>query len=158
LIRRKSRQMARRAALTEQDCEDLEQEVLLRLLRRLPPPEFGRARFEALVLTILRHTAANLLRARRAAKRGYGRARPLYPGDDVPAARGRGAQDLADLADDLASVLARLPPEDRDLAEHLKCQSIAAVARERGVPRTTLCAAIRRLRARFERAGLRGYL
>ena len=40
----------------------------------------------------------------------------------------------------------------------MKTQSISAIAREIGVPRTTLNDTVRRLRQRFEAAGLRDYV
>jgi transposase-like protein len=40
----------------------------------------------------------------------------------------------------------------------LKSHSIAEIARDLGVPRTTLNDTVRRLRQRFEQAGLRAYL
>jgi transposase-like protein len=59
---------------------------------------------------------------------------------------------------DLAEVIDSMPGELRDLAKRMKTQSISAIAREIGVPRTTLNDAVRRLRQRFEQAGLRDYL
>jgi RNA polymerase sigma-70 factor (ECF subfamily) len=162
LIRRKAGQLIGRAGLTPQDRDDLEQKLVLHLLRRLP--DGARAYPEALVLAVLFRYAANILRAGRAAKRDSRRARPLGGSGDVPAGgdRRRPAvrtdEEWAELASDVADVLAGLPPDDRDLAERLMRQSKAAAARGLGVPRTTLYVALRRLRARFERAGLRGYL
>jgi RNA polymerase sigma-70 factor (ECF subfamily) len=162
LIRRKAGQLIGRAGLTRQDTADLEQELLLHLLERLPGIACHRTYPEALVLTVLYRAAANVLRSRRAAKRDYRRARPLHPGDEARAVRagsgGRGAEQLAELAGDVAAVLITLPPEERDLAERLTRQSLAEVARETGVARTTLYGAVRRLRVRFERAGLKDYL
>jgi hypothetical protein len=59
---------------------------------------------------------------------------------------------------DLAEALARLPAELRDLAEQLRDRPLAAIARERGVPRSTLNEVRQRLRRRLEKAGLRDYL
>ena len=58
----------------------------------------------------------------------------------------------------LDSVLDRLPPKLRDLAERLKGDSLSQIARDTGVPRTTLYESVRRLRQIFERAGLGKYL
>jgi DNA-directed RNA polymerase specialized sigma24 family protein len=164
LIRRKSRQLARRAGMTEQDRDDIQQHLLVHLLEHLPGIGARRAYPEAVVLTVLFRWAANFLRARRAAKRDHRRTRPLGGSGDVPVGgdrrspAARGDDELADLAADVADVLADLPPEERELAELLMGQSKAGAARALGVPRTTLYAAIGRLRARFERAGLRAYL
>jgi RNA polymerase sigma-70 factor (ECF subfamily) len=70
----------------------------------------------------------------------------------------RSPAELAQLAGDVADVLAKAPEELRDLAERLKTQSVSEIARDTGVPRTTLYEAVRHLRRRFESAGLKEYL
>lgn len=55
---------------------------------------------------------------------------------------------------DVRSVLLSCPPELRELGEALKVASLAQVARERGVPRTTLHHLKRRLKKRLIHAGL----
>jgi len=70
----------------------------------------------------------------------------------------RSEEELSRLAQDLADVMAKLPDELRDLAERLKTQTRSEIARDMGIPRTSLGALIRRLRQQFEDAGLRDYL
>ena len=65
---------------------------------------------------------------------------------------------MAQLVLDTAEVIAGLTPELRELAERLKADSVSQVARDLGVPRTTLNGRIQELRRRFERARLRDYL
>ncbi|MCX7428988.1 MAG: hypothetical protein NTW96_25600 [Planctomycetia bacterium] len=55
-------------------------------------------------------------------------------------------------------MMVTLPDRLRDLAERLKSQTISKIARDIGVPRTTLNESVRRLRQRFENGGLKDYL
>lgn len=177
LIRHKARRLIGRAGLREQDREDLEQELTCRLLARLPAFDPRKGRHAAFVRLVIARIADNLLRDRLARRRDHRHTRSLEApvrGDDelVRLAqaitrshhddrRGRHPRpdpELAQLAGDLGVVLSVLPPKLRDLAERLMRQSVAAAARELGVPRTTLYGDIRRLRRHFERAGLRDYL
>jgi hypothetical protein len=50
----------------------------------------------------------------------------------------RTPQEYVDLASDIATVLERLPEAQRDLCERLQAQSLSAIARELGIPRSTL--------------------
>ena len=65
---------------------------------------------------------------------------------------------LAELGMDLADVMAQLPNDLRELCVRLQHDSISQIARDLGVPRTTVSTAVARLRAYFERAGMRGHL
>jgi RNA polymerase sigma-70 factor (ECF subfamily) len=176
LVRRKARQIIGRAGLTAQDREDVEQELLLRAIRRLSGRDPQQAHAPAFIITVIKHLAANLLRdrgARRPPCSTQSLATPLLTPEgptDLAAAMGRrelearlgvhGRSDaeLAQLVADAADVLAGLPAELRELAERLKTQSVADIARDMGVPRMTLYQKVRLLRMRFERAGLKDYL
>ena len=176
LIRRKARRLVGRAGIKAQDRQDLEQELVAGLLRRLPDRVPCRPHDEALVTTAVEQIAANLLRRLQAAKRGGSPASlsTVVPTADGPAERAaavggaerdarrgvrpRTDQDLADLAADVASVLAGLPAGRRAGAVRLMTGTVAEAARDLGVPRTTLHEKVRRLRRPFERAGLKDYL
>jgi DNA-directed RNA polymerase specialized sigma24 family protein len=99
--------------------------------------------------------AANILRTRRTAKRNSGPIASLSTplGGDVPdlatavgtperdAVRGTSPRDevgLRELALDVAGLLERLPEELRALAVGLMSESLTALARRLGVPRSTL--------------------
>jgi RNA polymerase sigma-70 factor (ECF subfamily) len=178
IIRRKVRQLIGRAGFTRQDREDLEQELALRLVQRLPLFDPGRAHRNVFITTVIERCVANILRDKQAGKRDYRRMRslnvPVDAGDeastelanaigahehDARCGRSpRNQEELAQLVNDVAEVLTRLPAELRGLVERLKSQSISEIARDQGVPRTTLYASIRRLRQHFEKAGLKDYL
>lgn len=126
---------------------------------------------------IERHTA-NILRNKQAAKRDHRRISSLNVtiniDDDetaelaqaisqreLNARRGchpRSDEELAHHAQDMAEVMATLPDELRELAERLKTQNVSEVARDIGIPRTTLHESVRHLRRRFESTGLKEFL
>jgi RNA polymerase sigma-70 factor (ECF subfamily) len=178
LIRRKARRLARRRGSTHQDREDIEQDLVLDLLERLPAFDPDKADRDVFVRMVVSHAVADLLRRTRARKRDdrsvASLGAPLADEGDGPpdlaAAVGRPERDArlgrrprddaeqAQLALDLAEVVARLPPALRDLAERLKTRSVSEVARDLGIPRTTLRDRLRVIGGRLERAGLRDYL
>jgi RNA polymerase sigma-70 factor (ECF subfamily) len=163
IIRRKARLLVGRAGFTEQDRQDLEQELVLRLLQSLDlfDPEQGHSNVFA--TTVIERAVGTILRKRRAKKRDA-RVRSLDRGqskDDKspePVDPRPSGQEAFDLASDLADVLARLPDDLRALAERLKSSSLSRVAEDLGVPRTSLQRRVQRLRQCFEDAGLRIYL
>lgn len=178
LIKERVKQMIGRNGFTPSDREDLEQEFALYLwqcLRRLKEPLQDRQGF---FRKIIADHAVTLIRRREAEKRDHFRVSSLseqvidcdgqpvemaqtVPDDHVRSRLGvapSSSLDDMELAHDVAAVLAKLPPDLRDLCERLKRHSITEVARQLGVPRTTLHDAIRRLRQHFEDAGLRDYL
>jgi RNA polymerase sigma-70 factor (ECF subfamily) len=164
IIRRKVRLLVGRAGFTRQDRDDLEQELVLRLLQSLDLFDPEQAHPNVFITTVIERAVAMILRERRAKKRDSGVVRSLdqakaKDGSSAEPADPRGGgQDRFDLASDLAEVFARLPEELRDLAERLKSQSLSQAARDLGVPRTTLQRQVQRLRQSFEDAGLRIYL
>ncbi len=175
IVRRKARSLVGSAGLTRQDVADVEQELILRLLDVLgtlgtaAPSGAGRL---AYVQRLVDRFALNLLRARRAAKRDPGPitslAAPLAGsdakdlGDTVgahqrAAVRGAAPRDDAELrllALDVAAVLDRLPDDLRAIALGLMQESLTALARRRGVPRSTLRDRLRGIRDRLARENL----
>jgi RNA polymerase sigma factor (sigma-70 family) len=153
-----------RAGFTSQDREDLEQELILRLLQSLHLFDPGQAHRNVFVTTVIERAVAMILRERLAKKRDSGVVRSFDQGQTKagtspePVDPRPSDQEAFDLASDLAEVLARLPDDLRALAERLKSQSVSQAARDLGVPRTTLQRRVERLRKTFEDAGLRIYL
>jgi RNA polymerase sigma-70 factor (ECF subfamily) len=155
IIRRKIKQLVGRAGFTRQDREDLEQELMLRLLQSLHRFDPDQGHQNVFVTTVIERAFAMIVRERLAKKRDGGVVRSL---DDEPVDSLPSDQEAFDLASDLADILARLPDDLRALAERLKSQSVSQAARDLGVPRTTLQRQVQRLRQIFEDAGLRIYL
>jgi len=178
IVRRKVRQIIGRAGYTAQDQKDLEQELLARLVQSLKSFDPAQAHRKCFVTAVVERDVANILRDAKAEKRDHRRIGSLNVtievneegptelaetiGDREYDARRcrhpRSAEELAQLASDLAEVVATLPEELRDLAQRLKTQSIAEAARDLGVPRTTLNHSVRRMRERFVQTGLREYV
>lgn len=161
LIRAAARRLSFRSGFQRHEAEDLEQELARRLLdglRRYDPAAGGRGAFAGV---IVRNAVANLLRDRRARKRRDHRTVRLEVPDTTDQRRSvgaRSAEEQSDLRQDVAAVLGKLSAQDCDLAERVVKTNVAQAARDLGVPRTTVAEQLRRLRARFERAGLRQYL
>jgi RNA polymerase sigma-70 factor (ECF subfamily) len=178
LIRKKANQVIGRAGITAQDREDLEQELILGLLRRRRSYDPRRGRSTTFSRLAVVHVLANVLRARHAKKRGAGSTTSLSKrvttddgvhadlGQTVAAGdqdkhrgrRPRTPAEAADLARDVTDILEVLPTELRDLAVRLKTDTITQVARDLGKPRSTVASWVRQLRQRFEQADLRDYL
>ena len=70
----------------------------------------------------------------------------------------RSEEELVQLALDMAEVIATLPESWQILLELRKTQTMTEIADELGVPRTTLNDWMRRIRTRFEKAGMQDYL
>lgn len=178
IIRRKINQLVGRAGFIRQDRDDLQQDLFLRVLQSLPSFNSRRGHRNKFITAVVERHVANILRNKRAEKRDHRRIGSLNVmvriGEDettelaetigqreLDARRGRhprSQEELAQLAQDMAEVIAKLPEELRDLAERMKTQSVAEIARDMGIPRTTLHESVRRLRQRFEKAGLKHYV
>jgi len=167
-IRRKVRQMIGCAGFSWHDQEDLEQDLISHFLKANCSFDPGKAHPNAFATTVIQRFVINLLRNKRAKKRDHRRARSLDPtsGDvdgryDRQVRRGqctRAEDEMAELVMDTAEMLSRLPGPLRDLAERLMHDSVTNVARDMGIPRTTIYTEIARLRRRFEKTGLKDYM
>jgi len=179
VIRHKARQLVGTAGFTKSDREDLEQEMMLDVLQRLPKFDANKATHKTFVARIIERKISKLLRHQASEMRDYRREsysldERIDDGDGSTVARGetiaqeeldrrlgrrkRSDQEEWELAHDVAATLARLPEHLRRLCELLKTGSISEAAREMGVPRTTLNDHVKKLREIFEDAGLRDYL
>ena len=179
LIRYKARRLIGQAGFTASDREDIEQELVLDLLRRLPKYNPKRAQLNTFIARVVEHKIASLIEARKAGIRDYRRC-PFSLNDRFEDEEGRsvervdtldqedyllrtGAQsrpsdELSALTIDVAAVLESLPPELRELCRRLKAESVTEISRDTGVPRGTIYEGIKKLREIFEDAGLRDYL
>jgi len=180
VIRHKARQLIGKYGFTRDDYDDLQQEMMLDLLRRLGKYDPSKAGLSTFVARIVDRKVSTLIRHQRQEKRDYrrqvcsldaqvedqyGEARGLdevlsqdaY--DDEVARHDRPEAERLDLRLDLSLVLDELPEDLRQLALRLQTRTVAEIARELGVPRSTLYEkGIARLRKIFEDSGLREYL
>ena len=178
IVRRKARELVGVAGFTKQDVPDLVQELLAMVWQSLQSFDPSLGHQKALVTAVVERGAVTLLRIAKTKKRSTGSQRSLESvvdacsesqaelGDgvtDEDANRRRGlmqrsSEATTDLKLDIEALLESLPPDMQLLAEQLKEKSIAEIARESSVPRTTLNDSVRRLEQRFRSAGIDGYL
>lgn len=175
IIKRNVRQMIGRAGFKAQDREDLEQTLLLRLIRSLKSFDPERGHLNAFATVVVESATSKILRDAIAQKRDQrrmvyeanrrsdesgGQPIELIDSCEKDARHCRdplSAETLAELKLDLAEVIDRLPDPLRDLTGRLKTQSITEIARELRKPRTTIAGWVKRIRKHFEEAGLRDY-
>ena len=178
-IRHKARQLVGKAGFKKHDIKDLEQEMTLDLLSRLPKFDPDKAAQSTFVARVIERKISKLIRHRRQEMRDHRREtcslnEVVENGDgetteractidqdeaDMHAGRrSRTREDEAHLRLDVSLVLSGLPEDLREVAEHLMSETVTEAAKSLGMPRTTLYGAIGRLRRIFEDAGLREYL
>ena len=179
LIRYKARQLVGQAGFTASDRDDLEQELILDLLGRLPKYDPRRARRNTFIARVVEHRIATLIEARKAGIRDYRRCRCSLndrfedeEGRSVErsetldqedyllrtGAQSRPSEELSALAIDMAAVFEGLPSGLRDLCRRLGTETVTEISRDTGIPRGTIYESIRKLREIFEDAGLEDYL
>lgn len=173
LIRFKARTLAGKPPFCRSDREDLEQELRLDLLRRLPRFDPARASRDTFISRVLDHAAATLLEKARAAKRGNGLLQAslqdlVEDGDGgeterwqtLPAESSKRVPHVSnpDLAIDLGKVLSGLPEESRHLGELVFRLGLSEASRVTAVPRATLYGRLETIRLAVELAGLDDYL
>ena len=179
LIKYKARQLVGRVGFTESDREDLEQEMVLDLLRRLPKFDPKRAGRNTFIARIVEHKVATIIEAQKAGMRDY-RLCSCSLNDRLEDEEGRSIErmetinqedylrrtgklsrpmsELRNLSIDLRSAVQTLPPELRELCKRLQTESVTEISRDTGIPRGTIYESIKKLRAIFEDAGLKDYL
>ncbi len=178
-IRSKVRKLIGLAGFTESDRADLLQDFALDLLQRRKNFNPKTANWEAFVVVVCENRYATILEHRQAKVRSQERearslSQPIRDGEGnltnlgatLPDSQSgkrtgryrRSDQDASDLAHDVATVLEQMPPMMRKVCEIVMRDSKAAAARELGISQGKLYEILGRVRARFEKAGLRDYL
>ncbi len=178
LVRTKARQLSRRREFSVADREDIEQDLLLDLLTRLPRFDAARCQRSTFVHRVVNNRVARMVETRAAKKRGAsltfaslgdeanddaGQPEPRWATIDQRLSRRDApsvteADSRRDLQIDTAAAIRELPDDLRELAESLCLRTPSEAARESGVPRRTVRDRMTRIRARFERLGLRIYV
>ncbi len=179
IIKYKARQLVGRVGFTESDRQDLEQEMVFDLLRRLPKFKPERAQRNTFIARVVEHKVATIIEAQKAGMRDY-RLCPCSLNDRFENEEGgsveridtinqddylqrtgnlsRPISDLRGLSIDIRNAVEKLPPELRDLCKRLQVESVTEISRDTGIPRGTIYESIKKLRTLFEDAGLKDYL
>ena len=158
LIHHKAQQIIGKAGLRQCDLDDIKQEFTLDLLERMPKFNPNKASYNTFVARVVNRKLSRLLRDRYMKRRDYRREQCsvneyVDDGDDGwierAATLSQDDQDRrtdkhvlpeterTDLQLDVAQMLSDLPPKLGRAAEMLTRMSVAEVARELGVPRST---------------------
>lgn len=161
------------------EVEDVQQDLIEDVLRRLPKFNGDRAGVKTFVSRIIDNKIADLLKSHEAACRGRGDAReslddwvrdetgPWVRRDTTVDAAQRHTHlgvcerhdhEQRELELDVAGVMASLPPEQRELCSMLRTRTPTEIARQTGLPRSAIYKHIAAIRAAFIKAGLDHYL
>ena len=179
LIRHKARQLVGKYGFSESDRDDLEQELSIDLVERLPKYDPSKASKSTFINRLIERKISRMIRYRTQAMRDYrreqmslndrisdgkdGEAERVYTiSSDVQARRTgqhrRTEGEQRELCIDVRSVLDRLSPSLIQTAKVLMFHRPAAAARVIGIPRSTLYEQhIAQLREVFEERSLQKY-
>ena len=157
LVQCKARQLVGKAGYTWDDIKDIEQNLIQDLLERLPKFDPAKATLNTFAVRVVEGKISKLLRHRQAEMRDH-RREAFSMNEEIESEEGpmelhetigqdevdlrtgrynRPAADRAHLLMDMNAVLIGLSPELRQVADMLRTQSVAEVARELGIPRRT---------------------
>jgi len=177
-VRKCARQLVGRFGFKQQDREDIEQSLYLKLAKRLRTADPDDPKWKALLAISARRHIVSLIRVREAEKRNHRRSCSInvriggpegtvelsatVTSSEIPSHRRqmeRSEQEQLELAMDVNDCIAEIADGDqREFLERLKTDSIAQVARDMDIPRTTLNSWLHGLRKKFEKRSLKDYL
>jgi len=174
LIRCKAQQLIRKPEFKGTDPEDLEQEMILDLLQRLPQYDSVRAGRNTFTARVVEHKVATLLAFQHVPRRDAGgpvqslreevndakggAGGKVHSLDEEAGLRRIGADfrlegDRLEEKLDIEGIIEGLPEDLRQLSYLLRSKTLTEISEETGIPRTSLYRALARLRARFREAG-----
>jgi RNA polymerase sigma-70 factor (ECF subfamily) len=177
-VRKRARQLVGKHGFRESDRDEIEQVILVKLAKRLHKADPDNPKWKAYLATTVSHGIASMIRDKQAEKRDHRRSCSIHTvignDEDGPVELSdtigpreanarlgiapRSDAALAELGMDVADVMTQLPDDLRELCARLQHSSVSQIARDMGVPRTTVSTAVARLRAYFEEAGMRRHL
>ena len=157
LVHHKAWQLVGKAGYTQDDLVDIEQDLIKSLLACMPQFDPAKAKLNTFVDRVVGSKIVDLLRRRNAEIRNRGREAfslneeietedgsveiiETVSQDEIDLRTGRynrPAAERAHLQIDLNAVVAGLSPDLRQVADMLRTQSVAEVARDLGIPRRT---------------------
>jgi RNA polymerase sigma factor (sigma-70 family) len=148
LVRRTAADLVKSRDFNVSDRDDIEQDLIVRLLESWPQFDPAKGSATTFISTVVRNTVSNLIRRRRRELQTF------VASDSLPVLEESSHEDDVDLKCDVATVLAGLAPEDRDLAERLMTSSVRRIAEEDNESIANVRKRVERLRKVFEAAGL----
>ena len=167
-IRFQARQLARTRALPASDIEDIEQNLMLDLLGRMPAFDPSKSSKNTFIARVVENHAATLVKAARAEKRGAtirheslhsvihdGIGEPTESG--LWRTTGRDWDEVADLRHDLAHAMGDLPSNLVTLCRRLAVGTVTEVSRATGMSRPSIYDGIAKIRAALKKTGFDDY-
>lgn len=177
LIHHTALKMIGKAGIRKEDVEDIEGDLTVELIERLPKFDPHRAAYNTFVANVVRTKAKKILRDRRRERRDDRRedcSLNEYVEDDRGALVERGETmswekddqrlgvrsegEERDMVIDVETMLSQLPDDMRELCELAKTMPVVEAARRLGIPESTAFSRLRKLRTTFREAGLEDYL
>ena len=178
VIRRYANKLIRNGVAEKQDRETLVQEIRLRFLQRWCKFDSDFGHHKSFVCTVVNRCCSNISREIQAQRKGSKAVSlscmvSLPCGGKTELAQTIGEDELdrrlerkrrlsrtehLSLAHDLAMVLASLTPEQRQLIELLRSQTMAQITVALGIARSTLVSRLAVIRERMREANLQEYL
>jgi len=179
LVHRKANQLVKQSGFDASEQMDLTQDLIASIMQSLKAFDESVGHKYPFILAVVDRHVCNLLRTKKSRKRTSGAIISLNVsialedagpteliqtiGDremDRRLGRDRllSEEQLSDLRLDLARIIQDLPAAWQDLIERRKSQSVSEIARDLGIPRTTLNLWLLQIRERFAAAGLEEYL
>jgi len=176
LIKNKARQMVGTAGYTPLDQQDLEQELMVDLINRLPRFNPAIAKKNTFMIRVVEHRIATIYESRRAGRRDWRLCQSSLnsklnhkDGDtfeciDLVVSPLSGMEVESSVADqyafqiDFKKALGGLPEDLQDLCMRLKVQTLTEIAQELDVPRTSLYSKLRTIKNHFAALHMDEYL
>ncbi len=161
-ITQEARRLIGRFGLTEQDLEDITQDLILRVLKEVRRHNPARASCDTLIDRVVSHCATDLVRYHGAELRNrQGRTRSIDASTASEPNSTRFADPDSDQAvrqsdarTDVATLLSSLSDADRTIAEALRTATVTETANRLGVTRFHVYEALQRIRTRAVAIGL----
>lgn len=178
VLRKLGRDIIGVAGYTEDEVDDIVQDLILHLLTHPIAIDPERGSMVGVVCTVARHKRSHMVASRCAAKRNHGKPpvslsdrasreredtrthEEIYDMDTYLNRTGRSertVEELGDLSLDVERLLDDLPTELRRIAELLMYYRKSEVAKMLGIPWGTFCDKCRELRLRMRRMNLNEY-
>ncbi|GAB0057950.1 hypothetical protein SIID45300_02284 [Candidatus Magnetaquicoccaceae bacterium FCR-1] len=162
VIRFKARQLSRLPGFSSSEIEDLEQEMVIDVLRRMPNFDPERAGLPTFISRIIGHCAATLVTRNRVDSLEGKMTRfsldELETGIASEMTGTHSGMDHIHLAIDIGRLLCRLPNEHRRICQLLVLLDKPAIPQRLGMGRTTFYRRLGEIRSHFREAGMQNAL